>query len=186
VRKNRKVKCRKRGNGEWVTIGDTLGAAYLPPHLNQHQLREALTQLIQKDTIIGDLNCCGGTKKRVLEEMLEQRGWDDIGTTGHTHEKGQHRCRIDRVLTRGQARPWAIEEGWGCLSDHAAVGVRAQLESMRHVKLRQTDWRKVREYVDREGEREKEIELGRGKATVYRYTGEGYKELRDLIENEWT
>jgi len=56
VRKDRKVKCRKSGNGEWVTIGDTLGAAYLPPHLNQHQLREALTQLMQKDTIIGDLN----------------------------------------------------------------------------------------------------------------------------------
>jgi len=72
VRKDRKVKCRKRGNGEWVTIGDTVGAVYLPPHLNQHQLKEALTQLMQKDTIIGDLNCCGGTKRRVLEEMQEQ------------------------------------------------------------------------------------------------------------------
>jgi len=57
---------------------------------------------------------------------------------------------------------------------------------MRHVKLRQTDWRKVMEYVDREEEREREVELGRRKATVYRCTGEGYKELRDLIKNEWT
>jgi len=160
VRKNKQVKCKKKGNGEWVAIGDTLGAAYLPPHMNQHQLREVMSQLMQKDTIIGDLNCCGGTKKKTLEALIEERGWEDIGTTEHTHEWGNHKCRIDRVLTRGGARPWAIKEGWGCLSDHSAVGVRAQLVDMRHITLKQTDWRKVREYVEKEEEKEKEEKAG--------------------------
>jgi len=117
VRKDREVKCKRRGNGEWVIIGDTLVAAYLPPHLNQHQGEGFLSQMMLKDTVIGDLNCCGGTKRGTLEKAITERGWEDIETTGHMHEWGKHKCSIDRVLTRGGAKPWAIKEGWGCLSD---------------------------------------------------------------------
>ena len=124
VRKDRTITCKRRGKGEWVMIANTLAAGYLPPHFDQHKVRLVVTQMMEGDTIIGDLNCCRGTKKRVLEELIESREWDNIRTTQHTYEWGNHNCRIDRVLTRGGGRPWAIEEGWGCLSDHKAVGVK--------------------------------------------------------------
>lgn len=50
-------------------------------------------------------------------------------------------------------RVWAIEEGWGWLSDLAAIGVKVQLREERKLTLRQRGWKKVREYVDREKEK---------------------------------
>lgn len=64
------------------------------------------------------------------------------------------------------------------------MGVKAQLEDTKHQKLKQTDWRKVREYVDREEEREK---TGvRPESPGFTYTGEAYNTLRSLMENKWT
>jgi len=59
-------------------------------------------------TIIGDLNCCRGSKNRRLEEFIEEHTMDDIGTIEHTHEWGQHKCRIDRVITKGTGRLWVL------------------------------------------------------------------------------
>jgi hypothetical protein len=82
-------------------------------------VREILNGMMpEMATVVGDFNCCGGTKKRVLGEIIETEDWDDVGTTKHTHEWGKHRCRIDRVLTREGEKPRGIEEGWGFLSDH--------------------------------------------------------------------
>lgn len=57
-----------------------MAAAYLPPHLNHHQVRRSLMGMVRAGTIIGDLNCCGGSKKKRLEEFVEKYELDDIGT----------------------------------------------------------------------------------------------------------
>lgn len=56
-----------------------------------------------------------------------------------THEWGQHKCRIGRVLTKAGARPRVIKAGWGCLSDHSRVGVGCQTEEGFRRILPQTD-----------------------------------------------
>jgi len=109
--------------------------------------------LEEVDTILGDFNCCGGSKKRSLEEVMTEFDLDDIGTTQHTHEWGQHKCRINRVFTRDGGRPWAIKEGWGCLSDHAAIGTKVKLKDEKRIVLMKTDWRKVEKYVETEKEK---------------------------------
>jgi len=159
TRKDREIKCRKRGRGEWVEIGGNTGAGYFPPHWNQHEVsRELRGMLGEVDTIMGDFNCCGGTKRRALEEVIAEFELDDIGTTQHTHEWGKPKCRIDRVLKRGGGRPWAIEAGWGCLSDHTAIGARVKLKDEKKITLTRTDWKKVDKYVEMEKEkREKNI-----------------------------
>jgi len=181
TRKDREITCRKRGAGEWALIGGNIGGAYLPPHLDQHKCRKCIENMMTKaDTIMGDFNCCGGTKRRVLEEIIETQQWDDIGTTHHTHEQGKHKCRIDRVLTRvggstsfiqtrSCGRPWVIKQGWGCLSDHSAIGARVKMKEERKLRLTQTNWKKVMEYVQREKElEEKGLE---GSRHQYKYTG---------------
>lgn len=59
---------------------------------------------------------------------------------------------MDRVLTRNGPRPWVIEGGWGCLSDHRVIEVRAKMEESFRRMLHQMDWKQVREYVHREKE----------------------------------
>jgi len=133
---------------------------------------------------MGDFNCCGGTKQRVLQDLIEGGDWEDIGTTQHTHEWGSHKCRIDRVLTRAGGRPFAIKEGWGCLSDHTAIGAKVSLKEEKKVTLTQTNWEKVREYIDREQELQK---AGLGDTQhQYEYTGQAYEALRKLLREEWT
>lgn len=39
---------------------------YLPPQMNHHELARVMHGLAH--TIIGDLNACGGSKKRTLNE----------------------------------------------------------------------------------------------------------------------
>jgi len=96
TRKDMVVECRKRGGGEWLSIGGNTGAGYIPPHWEQHRLRRTLLSMVRElDTIMGDFNCCGGTKKRVLQEIIEAEEWDDIGTSHHTQEWGKHKCKID-------------------------------------------------------------------------------------------
>ena len=95
--------------------------------------------LEEVDTILGDFNCCGGSKKRSLEEVMTEFDLDDIGTTQHTHEWGQHKCRINRVFTRDGGRPWAIKEGWGCLSNHTAIGTKGKLKDEKRIVLTKTD-----------------------------------------------
>jgi len=136
------------------------------------------------DTILDDFNCYGGTKKRALGEVIAEFELDDIGTTQHTHEWGKHKCRIDRVLTKGGGRPWAIEEGWGCLSDHTAIGARAELKEAKKVTITRTDWRKVDRYVETEKEK---IEKSIGKQEhEYKYAGQAVEELARILKEEWT
>ena len=37
---------------------------------------------------MGDVNCCGGSKKRTLEEWIQEGEYQDIGKEEHTHEWG--------------------------------------------------------------------------------------------------
>jgi len=123
TRKDKDIKCRKRGGGEWVEIGGNVGTGYLPPQWDQHRVGNTMRGMMNEmDTVLGDFNCCGGSQKRTLEELVRNLDFEDIGTTQHTHEWGQHKCKIDRVLTKSGGRPWVIKEGWGFLSDHAAIG----------------------------------------------------------------
>jgi len=105
VRKNRDITCRKEDGGEWVSIGGTAAAMYLPPHYDHHRVVGTLWRAVQAASIIGDLNCWGGTKKRRLEEFIHEDKLGDIGMIQHTHEQGRHKCRIDRVLTKAGGRP---------------------------------------------------------------------------------
>jgi len=76
TRKDRDIECRKKAGGEWVSIGGNVGADYLPPHWDQHRVRATLQGMMREmDTIIGDFNCFSGTKKRVLQELIETEDW---------------------------------------------------------------------------------------------------------------
>jgi len=88
---------KKKGRREVDLGGRVLAAAYLPPHMNQHELVRALEQMTEAGTIMGDLNCCGGTKQRRLEELIEakesgiaevQESWDpkeaELEVVGYT------------------------------------------------------------------------------------------------------
>jgi len=138
----------------------------------------------EMDTVIGDFNCCGGSKKRALEELTMELEFEDIGTTQHTHEWGQHRCSIDKVLTKSGGRLWAIKEGWGCLSDHAAVGARVKVGSREVVRLTRMDWRKVEEYVEKEKVKE-EKRVGMSEHE-YEYEDQAVEELTRILREEWT
>ena len=111
VRKDRHVGLEIKDRGVFVLIEGQIAAAFLPPQLNHHEVRTMPGRMASGDTIIGDLTCCAGSKSRRLEEFIETEGWEDIGREKHTHEWGNHKCRIDRVLTRGAGRPWFFEEG---------------------------------------------------------------------------
>jgi len=89
TRKDRDISCKKRGRGEWVLIGGDVGAAYLPPHFNQYQVERIMEGMMREwDTLMGDLNWCSGSKRRVLTKMIERMNWDDMGTTQQTHKQG--------------------------------------------------------------------------------------------------
>ena len=185
TRKNREIKCRKRGGGEWVELGGNVGAGYFPPHWDQPRVSRVLRGMLgQVDTIMGDFNCCGGSKKKSLEEVVAEFDLDDIGTTQHTHEWGQHKERIDRVLTKARARPWVVKEGWGCLSDYAAIEARVKLKDGEAVSLPQTNWRKVEEYIDREKEKIQK-RVGEQEHT-YEYAGQAVEALVKTLSQEWT
>ena len=100
-------------------------------------------------TIIGDLNACGGSKKRRLNELIEEEQLNDIGREEHTHGWGNHRCRIDRVLTRGPGRPWFYKEGWECRSDHTIVAAKVMAEAA-IIHRTETDWNTVREWLEQQ------------------------------------
>jgi len=82
TRNDMEIKCRKRGGWEWVEIGGNVGAGYFPPHWDHHKMGSTLRGMVNKmDTVIGDFNCCGGSKKRTLENLITELELDDIGMT---------------------------------------------------------------------------------------------------------
>ena len=88
TRKNQDIKVVGRGKGTWALVGGGIVAAYLPPQLNHHDLARTLGSMATCHTIIGDLNACGGSKKKRLEELIEKEQLDDIGRDEHTHVWG--------------------------------------------------------------------------------------------------
>jgi len=102
-----------RGEGQWVMIGGNTAATYLRPRLNKHTVKAKLREMIRKGatTVVGDLNCHGHGKDRMLEEWIEEEEMMDIGTAEYTHRQGPtHKCTIDRILTKGGTRPWKLEQ----------------------------------------------------------------------------
>ena len=97
--------------------------AYLP-QLNHYQVEDKLRSRSEAEVITGDPNWGGGGKGRRLEEFIEEQQLDDIGREEHTHESGNHKCRIGRVLMEGGGRPWFFKEGWECGSDHTIVAAK--------------------------------------------------------------
>lgn len=63
------------------------------------------------------------------------------------HEWDNHRCRIDRVLTRGWGRAFRIRT---CNSGHTMVAATVRVE-MRSLRLRVINWDKVRAWLEAEG-----------------------------------
>jgi len=84
---------------------------------------------------------------------MESEEMQDIGTADYTHKWGAHRCIIDRVITRSNARPWDIPERWHHGSDHAAIGAKVELKHEIR-KVRRIDWVKVEEWVKKNEEYE--------------------------------
>jgi len=83
----------------------SLCAPYLPPHLDQRRVAMKPAEMVGAGVIIGDLNYCSSSKKRRLKAFIREPDIEVIGTTQHIHKWGEHRCRIDRVLTRARAGP---------------------------------------------------------------------------------
>ena len=160
-----------RGEGSWAKVED-VAVAYLRPWLNRSTVRARLREMVARgaNTIMGDLNCHGNGKDRMLEEWIAQEELMDIGTAEYTHARGAHRCTIDRVLTRGNARPFVIPEQWDNISDHAIIGLRLQVDNKRKI-LKRIDWAAVEKYIEEEkGVRHEEL----------RYVGEAYERLMEL------
>lgn len=132
-------------------------------------------------TIIGDLNACGGSKKRRLEEFIETEQLDDIGREDHTHVWGSHRCRIDRVLTRRTGKPWVFKEGWECDSDHTIVATKVMAEAA-IVERIEKDWNQVREWLAGKAESSEE-------PTEWQLVGQRTKGTQQVVdensENLW-
>lgn len=101
---------------------------YMNPNYNRNTAKARLREMIREgaQNVMEDLNCHGKGKDRMLREWIDEEELMDIGTAEYTHRWGAHRYTIDRILTRGGASPWAIEEEWGHTSDHAILGVRLQ------------------------------------------------------------
>ena len=152
TRKGRYIRVELKDRGAYALIGGQVAAAYLPPQLNNYDVRTMLNKMARGHTIMGDLNCCGGSKRRVLEEFIELGEWADIGKEEHTHQWGNHKCRIDRVLTKGGGRLWFFEEGWECKSDHTIIAVQAVTEAEKVIRT-ETDWDKVRQWLDAQEEK---------------------------------
>ena len=125
------------------------------------------------ETIIGDLNYCGGSKKRRLGEFIEEQNLDDIGRIEHTHEWGAHRCRIDRVLTKEKGRPWFFVEGLECKSDHTIVAAKVKTKGVT-IKRRETNWDAVTRHTGGrggQGRTERGTEMGTHRGPVRRTKG---------------
>ena len=115
---------------------------------------------------MGDLNSCKGSKKKVLKEWIEEEGLQDIGKEEHTHEWGNHKCRIDWVLTRGLGKPWWSKEGWECGSNHTIIAAKVDMNA-KVVERKQIDWDKVRQWLAEQEEGE-----GVGEEREWEYIGE--------------
>lgn len=146
TRRDRHIRVERMGKGTWALIGGSVVAAYLPPQLNHHDLARALGGMAIADTIRGDLNACGGSKKRRLEEYIEKEQLDNIGREAHTHVWGNHRCRIGRVLIRGRGTPWVFKEGWECDNDHTVVAAKVKAEAAT-LECIEMDWDQVRGWL---------------------------------------
>jgi len=67
TRKDKDIKCRKRGGGEWVEIGGNIKAGYFAPYEYQHKMGNVMRGMMSEmETVMGHFNCCRGSKKRTL------------------------------------------------------------------------------------------------------------------------
>ena len=167
-----------RGEGSWAMIDGDIAAAYLRPKLNRQTVRTRLRDMLRKgaNTVIGDLNCHGNGKDNMLKEWIEEEELMDIGMAEYTHRYGDsHKCTIDRVLTKGGARPWKIQREWDHGSDHAILGLRKKSKSTVRQLVR-IDWEAVSKYVEGEEGREEK---------TYSYVGEAYAEILRLKKGGW-
>jgi len=172
---------RVRGEGSWALIGEEVAAAYLRPRLNRTTVKSRLHEMIRKGatTVIGDPNCHGNGKDRMLSEWIEEEEMMDIGTAEYTHRYGlTHKCIIDRVLTKGGGRPWKIEKEWQHSSDHAIIGLKKD-ERYKRKQVKRINWEAVQEYVRDEEEGKKVC----GKNLTY--VGEAYEKIVQLKEEKW-
>ena len=128
--------------------------------MNTHVVQIILRRAKTAHTIIGDMNDCGGSKKTILQESIEEDDWQNIGREDHTHRWGNHQRRIERVITSG-GRAWYIEEGWECGRDHTIVAAKVEIQA-KVIKRKEINWGGVREREEgTEGERREWAEMGR-------------------------
>lgn len=57
---------------------------------------------------------------------------------------GNHKCRIDRVLTRGAGSPWWQKEDWECGSDDTIIEAKVEADS-KIISRKEICWDKVKE-----------------------------------------
>ena len=82
---------------------------------------------------------------------------------------------MDRVLTRGRGKLWALKEGWECNSDPTIVATKVREEAAT-VESIETDWYKVREWLETEEERSEEPK-------GWEMVGDRLQELRELSKS---
>ena len=77
-----------------------------------------------------------------------------------------------------------IKEGWGCLSDYAAICTRVKLKDEKQITLTRMDWKKVDRYMETQKDKiEKEVGA---QEHEYEYAGQAVEELTKKLKGEWT
>lgn len=175
----RGVEVEVRGFAEFARIGSHVIATYLKPTYNARTMMSKLRQFATVGhTIIGDINSCGGRKRQALEQWLENGEWRETSAIQHTHEWRDHKCSIDKILTKHNTRALAVEDSWVANSDHAFIAMEAQSEYQK-VKRYTTDWDAVKKWAEENSAKE-----GREWDSTAEY-GAAYREVVIRMKTEW-
>lgn len=154
---------------------------YLKPTYTARTLVAWLrTMAARGQTIIGDVNCCGQSKSRALNEWLQINDWSEVAAIAVTYRWKDHESSIDEILTGNGARGIAMEDEWIANSDHASIAAEVVCRFMK-VPRKVTAWDALKSWADQH-------QISRQETDEFddtRTHGEAYEEVRKLMASEW-
>lgn len=127
---------------KWIAVGDTITGVYISPSLNIGPLKEAITDILVTDNVIGDFNCTQRYKRQALLEKMTARNLTEVPIKGNTWRRWHQpqlkwvKSKPDVIFSIGN---WTTRSQEWTVSDHAIIT--GTIPS--YIKLRKlliTDW----------------------------------------------